>query len=93
MKNGLFRVLLLIVADLIVTRWAVGQSSQPIPRIEWKGGEKIAIANQFATGGVDPIRCDKDGNIYSVADAQTGEGLWVYEPAKDLYGIPTCYRG
>lgn len=43
---------------------ALGQSSPAIPRIELKGGEKISVANQFATGAVDPVRCDRDGNVY-----------------------------
>src|SRR5689334_243530 len=43
---------------------ARAQSTAPIPRLELRGSEKIAVPNRFATGGVDPIRCDRQGNIY-----------------------------
>jgi hypothetical protein len=54
----------LFLAALFAPFSGLAQSTAPIPRIELKSGEKIVVPNRFATGGVDPIRCDRAGNIY-----------------------------
>ena len=64
MQNRLLPSVALSLPALFAPFAGSAQSPAPIPRIELKGGEKIAVPNQFATGGVDPIRCDREGNVY-----------------------------
>lgn len=49
---------------LPLTKADAQATNPPITQIELKAGDKVPVANQPATGGVDPIRCDPLGNVY-----------------------------
>jgi hypothetical protein len=57
-------VAILGVGFLPSSRALAQSQTATIPRIELKANEKLPVANQPASGGIDLIRCDSHGNVY-----------------------------